>query len=121
MIDVPMPNRRGCGCLESHALPSEPASTCGEDFNARRNSAPGDKTYIEMVSAFYSGVAALDVDAKDRAKTALTCATVLFAGEPAGWANLGLLELRLGDQKRLRGIWIRPQSWRRKTARSSAF
>jgi tetratricopeptide (TPR) repeat protein len=60
---------------------------------------PGDKTYADIVSAFYSGVAALDVDAKDRARIELTRATDLFAGEPAAWADLGLLELRLGDQE----------------------
>jgi len=83
---------------------------------------PGDKTYIEMVSAFYSGVAALDVDAKDRAKTAgLTCATVLFAGEPPAGLISACSSCGWVITKRLRGIWIRPQSWRRKTARSSAF
>jgi tetratricopeptide (TPR) repeat protein len=60
---------------------------------------PGDKTYADLVSAFYSGVAALDVDAKDRARTELTRATELFAGEPATLADLGLLELRLGDHE----------------------
>lgn len=60
---------------------------------------PGERTYADLVSAFYSGVAALDVDAKDRARTELTRVTELFSGEPAAWADLGLLELRLGDHE----------------------
>ncbi len=50
---------------------------------------PGSETYREMVSAFYAGVAALDVDATERAKTALTRATELVPAEPAAWADLG--------------------------------
>ncbi len=60
---------------------------------------PGSETYREMVSAFYSGVAALEVDANERAKASLTRATELVPGEPAAWANRGLLDLRLGDQE----------------------
>jgi tetratricopeptide (TPR) repeat protein len=58
---------------------------------------PGSEIYGEMVSAFYSGIAALDVDAKDRARTDLTRATELVPKEPAAWANLGLLDLQLND------------------------
>src|SRR4051794_29608640 len=58
---------------------------------------PGSETYQEMVSAFYAGVAALDVDANDRAREKLRRATELVPGEPAAWADLGLLELRLGN------------------------
>ena len=58
---------------------------------------PGSETYREMVSAFYAGVAALDVDATERAKTALTRATELVPAEPAAWADLGLLRIRLRD------------------------
>ncbi len=58
---------------------------------------PGSDTYQRMVSAFFAGVAALDVDANERAKTALACATELVPQEPAGWADRGLLNLRLGD------------------------
>ncbi len=58
---------------------------------------PGSDAYREMVSAFYAGVAALDVDATERAKTNLARATELIPDEPAAWADLGLLNLRLGD------------------------
>ena len=58
---------------------------------------PGSETYGEMVSAFYSGIAAIDVDAKDRARTSLTRAAELVPKEPAAWANLGLLDLQLND------------------------
>ena len=56
-----------------------------------------DQRYAEMVSAFYTGIAALDVDARDRARTSLTRATELYPEEPAAWADLGLLDLRTGD------------------------
>jgi hypothetical protein len=48
---------------------------------------PGSAAYREMVSAFNAGVAALDVDAPDRAKAHLTLATELVPGEPAAWAD----------------------------------
>src|SRR5262245_22875286 len=58
---------------------------------------PGTETYEETVSAFYAGVAALDVDAGERARAGLTRATELVPAEPAAWANRGLLSLRQGD------------------------
>ncbi|MGP0065122.1 MAG: FG-GAP-like repeat-containing protein, partial [Isosphaeraceae bacterium] len=58
---------------------------------------PGSETYREMVSAFYSGVAALDVEATEQAKTALTRATELVPAEPSAWADLGLLKMRQQD------------------------
>ncbi|WP_165220745.1 FG-GAP-like repeat-containing protein [Aquisphaera insulae] len=59
--------------------------------------APGSEAYRAMVSAFHEGVAALDADAADRARAALTRATRLVPEEPAAWADLGLLKLRQGD------------------------
>ena len=50
-----------------------------------------------MVSAFSSGVAALDSDAGTIARDALTRATQLVPEEPAAWADLGLAHIRLGD------------------------
>src|SRR4051794_15439395 len=58
---------------------------------------PGSPTYQQMVSAFYSGLAALDVDATDHAREALTRATQVVPEEPAAWADRGLLHIRLGD------------------------
>ena len=58
---------------------------------------PGSETYRQMVSAFYGGVAALDVDANDQAQPRLTHASQLVPEEPAAWANRGLLAIRLGE------------------------
>lgn len=50
-----------------------------------------------MISAFYVGAAALDADDSVMAKTKLSEATRIMPEEPAAWANLGLVQLRLGD------------------------
>src|SRR5436309_12139142 len=56
---------------------------------------PDSPEYQEYLRAFQVGVAALDT--KDRealAQEKLARAVELIPGEPAGWANLGLLRLR---------------------------
>lgn len=58
---------------------------------------PGTPVYREMVSAFSAGVAALDVEANPTAQAKLTLATELVPEEPAAWADLGLLQVRLMD------------------------
>jgi hypothetical protein len=58
---------------------------------------PGSESYRQMVSAFHGGVAALDVDANDQALPRLTRATQLVPAEPAAWANVGLLAIRMGE------------------------
>lgn len=50
--------------------------------------------YRESVRAFYVGLAALQAGADARAEERLTEVTRLAPGEPASWANLGLLALR---------------------------
>ncbi|HEY2158839.1 MAG TPA: FG-GAP-like repeat-containing protein, partial [Isosphaeraceae bacterium] len=55
---------------------------------------PGSPEYAETVGAFYGGVTALDVDANDNARQKLDRAVKLAPGEPAAWADLGLLEIR---------------------------
>ncbi|MBA3766053.1 MAG: tetratricopeptide repeat protein, partial [Acidobacteria bacterium] len=50
--------------------------------------------YRDVVSAFYVGLAALQVGDDVRAEARLTQATELVPEEPASWANLGLLALR---------------------------
>ncbi len=55
---------------------------------------PASKTYLDFVSAFYVGLAALQVGDDVRAESMLTEATKLVPGEPAGWANWGILALR---------------------------
>lgn len=54
----------------------------------------GSQQYREVVSAFYTGLAALQVGDDVRADAKLTQATQLVPDEPASWANLGLLALR---------------------------
>jgi tetratricopeptide (TPR) repeat protein len=50
--------------------------------------------YLDYVRAFQVGVAALDSGRDDFAKDKLEQAVALIPDEPAGWANLGLLNLR---------------------------
>ncbi|MDT7540227.1 MAG: hypothetical protein QOE33_131 [Acidobacteriota bacterium] len=52
------------------------------------------KEYADVVRAFYVGLAALQVGDDVRADAKLAEATRLVAGEPACWANWGLLALR---------------------------
>jgi hypothetical protein len=58
---------------------------------------PGSKTYTDLVSAFYVGLAALQVGDDVRAESQLAQATRIASGEPAGWANWGILRLRQRD------------------------
>lgn len=55
---------------------------------------PESKEYRELVSAFYVGLAGLQTGEDVRAMEKLTLATRIAPGEPAGWANLGLLAVR---------------------------
>jgi Tfp pilus assembly protein PilF len=50
--------------------------------------------YREIVSAFYVGLAALQVGDDVHAESKLSEVTKLAPGEPAGWANWGVLALR---------------------------
>ncbi len=76
---------------------------------------PGSRVYEEMVSAFSSGVAALDTDANVIARDALARATGLVPKEPAAWADLGLAQIRLGnlddaDSHLAKAISLAPES-----------
>lgn len=55
---------------------------------------PDSKEYRDLVSAFYVGLAGLQTGEDVRAKDKLTLATNIAPGEPASWANLGLLAVR---------------------------
>src|SRR5215467_13216674 len=55
---------------------------------------PSSKTYADYVSTFYVGLAALQVGDDVRAESYLGKATQIVPGEPAGWANWGILALR---------------------------
>ncbi len=58
---------------------------------------PSSEAYREAVSAFYTGLAAMQVAEDQRAGAKLLQVTELAPGEPAAWANLGLLALRRND------------------------
>ena len=62
---------------------------CGEEEMATPSA--------DYVSAFYTGVFALEVGAFDRADTSLSRALTMEPDEPAAWANRGVLRLRRGD------------------------
>ena len=55
---------------------------------------PSSAAYHEFISAFYVGLAALQVGDDVRADSSLGRATQLASGEPAGWADWGILALR---------------------------
>src|SRR3984957_15394491 len=52
------------------------------------------KIYADVVSAFYIGLAALQVGDDVHAESKLSQVTQLVPAEPAGWANWGVLALR---------------------------
>jgi tetratricopeptide (TPR) repeat protein len=54
----------------------------------------GSKEYSDVVSAFYIGLAALQVGDDVHAESKLSEVTRLVPPEPAGWANWGVLALR---------------------------
>jgi Flp pilus assembly protein TadD len=56
--------------------------------------AKSSKEYAETVSAFYTGLAALQVGDDVTAESKLAQGTQLAPGEPAGWANWGVLAFR---------------------------
>jgi predicted Zn-dependent protease len=58
---------------------------------------PTSSQYADLVRAFYVGVAGLQTGADDPARQNLTRATQIAPGEPAGWADLGILALRQQD------------------------
>ena len=53
--------------------------------------------YRELVSVFYTGLAALQVGDDVRAESELARTTRIASGEPAGWADWGILRLRQRD------------------------
>jgi tetratricopeptide (TPR) repeat protein len=64
-------------------------SGCGEKLPQKSS-----KEYAEVVSAFYIGLGALQVGDDVHAESSLSQVTQLVPGEPAGWANWGVLALR---------------------------
>jgi Tfp pilus assembly protein PilF len=89
-----------------HPIGSRPAARCGiiatlalllTGCHPSGLPKPDTKAYLDEVTAFYVGLAALQVGDDVRADTTLERATQLAPGEPAGWANWGLLALRQGN------------------------
>jgi Tfp pilus assembly protein PilF len=75
----------------------------------------GSKAYAEVVSAFYVGLAALQVGDDVHAESKLAEVTQLVPAEPAGWANWGVLALRqrnydLAAQRFERARHLAPQN-----------
>src|SRR5579863_9578863 len=66
-----------CGCRSGGKLPPK-----------------SSKEYAAVVSAFYIGLGALQVGDDVHAESKLAEVTTLVPGEPAGWANWGVLALR---------------------------
>ena len=58
---------------------------------------PGSETYLETVSAFYTGLAAIESGIDRQGEENLRRVTELAPGEPAAWINLGLLAMRRND------------------------
>jgi len=58
---------------------------------------PGSEPYQKAVTAFYTGVTAIQVGENFRAGEQLSTAAELAPGEPAVWANRGLLALRTNE------------------------
>ncbi|HEY7212763.1 MAG TPA: FG-GAP-like repeat-containing protein [Bryobacteraceae bacterium] len=59
--------------------------------------AVGSDQYRELCAAFYLGLSALQSGEDVNARKGLTRATEIAPGEPAGWADLGLLQFRQQD------------------------
>jgi len=75
----------------------------------------GSKAYADVVSAFYVGLAALQVGDDVHAESKLSEVTQLVPTEPAGWANWGVLALRqrnydVAAQRLERARVLAPQS-----------
>jgi tetratricopeptide (TPR) repeat protein len=74
-----------CGALSAGLC------ACGSGSKLPQKSS---KEYAEAVSAFYIGLGALQVGDDVHAESKLSELTSLVPGEPAGWANWGVLALR---------------------------
>src|SRR5579872_5164722 len=81
-----MTARRGLFLLA--ALPLFALSSCRHHAGLPD---PGSKPYADLVHAFNVGLAGLQSGADIRAKEGLTQATQIAPGEPAPWADLGIL------------------------------
>ena len=67
---------------------------CASCHSTPRFPAKDSRVYADVVSAFYVGLSALQVGDDVHAENKLSEVTRLVPGEPAGWANWGILALR---------------------------
>jgi Tfp pilus assembly protein PilF len=58
---------------------------------------PSSEAYQQAVSAFYSGLAAMEAGSDTEAEQRLLAVAERFPQEPAAWVNLGVLALRRND------------------------
>jgi len=81
----------------------------------------GRDNYRDMVSAFYTGVIALEVGDDEHAFSGLTLATQIDAQEPAAWADLGLYYLRHNNPDEARKALQKAQDLAPKNAQIAAL
>jgi len=81
----------------------------------------GRDNYRDMVSAFYTGVIALQVGDDEHASSGLTLATQIDAQEPAAWADLGLYYLRHNNPDEARKDLEKAQGLAPKNARIASL
>jgi tetratricopeptide (TPR) repeat protein len=87
--------RRSAFVLTAIALAAASASCRG----CRRELTVPDATYRETVAAFHTALAAMQTSQEVLARREFERVTTLVPGEPAGWANLGLLLMRQQDME----------------------
>lgn len=78
-----------------------------------------EPVYRETVTAFYTGLAAMQTSQEVLARREFERVTSQVPGEPAGWANLGLLLMRQQDLPGQPPSWQRRRSWRRRARPSN--
>ncbi len=90
-------------------------------FLVWQHSHSGRDRYRDMVSAFYTGVVALQVGDTKRAFSQLTLATQIDSHEPAAWADLGLFYLRNNNPDEARKALAKAQDLAPRNARIAAL
>ena len=91
----------------------------GGACSSKREPEPSPQAYREAVTAFYTGLAAMQTTQEVLARQKFDRVVALVPQEPAGWANLGLLLLRQQEIEQGAEHLARPRSWRPAARRSS--
>jgi Tfp pilus assembly protein PilF len=87
----------------------------GDACSSRPEPEPSPQAYREAVTAFYTGLSAMQTTQEVLAREKFDRVVALVPREPAGWANLGLLllrqqELEQGAQQLARAAGLAPES-----------